>query len=229
MWHLKLTVLFTPQRCDQESLCKTRSIHRCVVHHLHQVLSHLWIRRRHVAGGHVFTHQVKGGEETDDLIIHLAVFDACLALVAETYRISADRYLARNILLLLTALGLCGCSDVVTKEYPTYADAAADRLFERGWLPSIIPPSSYEIRVESNLDRNDAEGQFCFAPKERLRFLSALRKMQVSEIQEADMFPYLERGYWPYEFRSQGYAWIFYVNEQRGLCNYRMSAETGNF
>lgn len=33
--------------------------------------------------------------------------------------------------------------------------------------------------------------------------------MQVSEIQEADMFPYLERGYWPYEFRSQGYAWIF--------------------
>lgn len=37
------------------------------------------------------------------------------------------------------------------------------------------------------------------------------------------MFPYLERGYWPYEFRSQGYAWIFYVNEQRGLCNYRMS------
>ena len=26
--------------------------------------------------------------------------------------------------------------------------------------------------------------------------------MQVSEIPETDMFRYLERGYWPYEFRS---------------------------
>jgi hypothetical protein len=105
-----------------------------------------------------------------------------LAVVAETYRISPDMYLARNILVLLFVLGLCGCSDVVIKEYPTRADAITDQLFERGWLPSIIPPSSYEIRVESNLDLNVGEGHFSFDLKDRIGFLSALKKMQVSEI-----------------------------------------------
>jgi hypothetical protein len=138
-------------------------------------------------------------------------------------------YLARKILLLLTALGLCGCSDVVTKEYPTFADAEADRLFERGWLPTIIPPSSYEIRVESNLDLNDAEGHFSFDPKDRLSFLSALRKMPVSEIQEADTFHYLERGYWPYEFSSSGCTWFFFIHEEQGHCEYRMAQDRGNF
>ena len=41
---------------------------------------------------------------------------------------------------------LCSC-DVVTSKYATLADARNDRLFERGWLPDILPPSTREISV----------------------------------------------------------------------------------
>ncbi len=132
-------------------------------------------------------------------------------------------------LLLITACSLCGCRDSVVRHYPTRADAAADRLFERGWLPSIIPSSSYDIRVESDLDLNLGEGHFSFDPKERLSFLSTLKKMQVSEIQESDLFRYLERGYWPYEFSSPDCTWLFLIHEEQGHCEYRMAQDGSNF
>lgn len=131
--------------------------------------------------------------------------------------------------LWITAFGLCGCNDWTVREYPTRADAEADKLFERGWLPSLIPLSSHDIRVESELDVNAAAGNFSFDSTERVRFTGALRKMQISEIRESDQFRYLERGYWPFEHRSKSTRWIFFVHEDKGHCEFRMADESSNF
>ncbi|MGB2519788.1 hypothetical protein [Shewanella algae] len=50
------------------------------------------------------------------------------------------RSLSISSMLTLTAL-LWGCSDVISEQYPTEAEG----VFERGWLPPILPPSATEI------------------------------------------------------------------------------------
>lgn len=76
----------------------------------------------------------------------------------------------------LMALLLAGCRDAVTSRYETRAEAEADRLFERGWLPSIIPPSSRGIVTRNDLDLNLSEGEFRFDRNEKTAFLKRLRR-----------------------------------------------------
>ena len=52
-----------------------------------------------------------------------------------------------------------GC-DVVTSNYETMQDARNDRLFERGWLPDILPDSTTSIRTSNDLDINTSVGEF---------------------------------------------------------------------
>ena len=78
------------------------------------------------------------------------------------------------IVCLAASLSLSGCSDVVTRTYATLDDARRDRLFERGWLPDILPPSAREIRVSSNVDVNTAKGEFSLDPEHFAVFTWAL-------------------------------------------------------
>ncbi len=63
------------------------------------------------------------------------------------------------LLAAAAILALSSC-EKVTKRYATLDDARRDRLFERGWLPDILPPSARDIRVTSDLDVNSSEGEF---------------------------------------------------------------------
>ena len=57
--------------------------------------------------------------------------------------------------VLFSALALIsGCSDAVSDEYSTYAQAKEERLFDRGWLPDILPKSTVKIEVNNDLDVN---------------------------------------------------------------------------
>jgi hypothetical protein len=38
-------------------------------------------------------------------------------------------------------------------------------LFERGWLPDIVPDSSREITINNDLDLNLSKGEFFFDPE----------------------------------------------------------------
>jgi hypothetical protein len=53
---------------------------------------------------------------------------------------------------LATAVG-CGDLQVVTNSYATLEEARAAGAVERGWIPSFLPPSAYEIR-----EAHDREG-----------------------------------------------------------------------
>lgn len=118
---------------------------------------------------------------------------------------------------ILLAAG-CG-GDTVRSHYATRQMAEGDRLFERGWLPEMIPSSSFDIVTRNDLDLNTSEGEFSFAPADAADFRVKLRRMEVREIPESAQFRYLERGYWPYEY-NKGERWIFYIHESRGHCEY---------
>ena len=77
-------------------------------------------------------------------------------------------------LLLPILLLLSGCSDVVSSEYATYELAQQERLFERGWLPDILPSSTSQIELNNDLDINTSEGSFLINEPQRSEFIAKL-------------------------------------------------------
>ncbi len=124
--------------------------------------------------------------------------------------------------LVIAALFVCGCGDTVKSRYKTRADAEADKLFQRGWLPSIIPQSSYDITTENDLDINVSEGEFSFAPDHAKEFIGHLRRMNASEVSGTDSVRFMERDYWPHAYLNEDSWWTFFVNSENGHCEYRM-------
>ncbi|GGZ41540.1 hypothetical protein C8J23_13639 [Shewanella chilikensis] len=84
------------------------------------------------------------------------------------------RSLSISSMLTLTAL-LWGCSDVISEQYPTEAEARAEGVFERGWLPPILPPSATEIKVNNDLDNNSSSGSFRLPAAAISEFTSQLK------------------------------------------------------
>ena len=70
----------------------------------------------------------------------------------------------RILVLIALATFLAGCGDEISRKYSTLADARVD--VEKGWIPPILPPSTYSIRDTHDLDLNLGEGSFLFDPKE---------------------------------------------------------------
>jgi hypothetical protein len=128
--------------------------------------------------------------------------------------------LTRIVIFVFAAFFVCGCGDTVTSRYETRADA--DKLFQRGWLPSIIPKSSYDITTKNDLDINVSEGQFSFAPSHAEEFIKHLQRMEASEFSGIDSVRFMGRGYWPYYFRNANSWWQFFINTEKGHCKYRM-------
>jgi hypothetical protein len=124
--------------------------------------------------------------------------------------------------LVITALLVSGCGDTVSSRYETRADAEADRLFQRGWLPNIIPQSSYDITTKNDLDINVSEGEFTFSPDHAKDFIDHLRRMEASEVSGTDSVRFIDRGYWPHAYRDEDSWWTFFVNSKKGHCEYRM-------
>ncbi|HDY7828363.1 TPA: hypothetical protein RQK25_000124 [Vibrio vulnificus] len=108
-----------------------------------------------------------------------------------------DRPMKARFLLLL--LILAGCSDIVQSHYDNYQQAQADQLFERGWLPDVLPVSTTQIEVANDLDNNTSQGSFVIAEKEMAQFLSQLQPLETAN---------------QYRFESDNSVWIFTLGEQ---------------
>ncbi|ELV8759467.1 hypothetical protein QNE81_004580 [Vibrio vulnificus] len=116
-----------------------------------------------------------------------------------------DRPMKARFLLLL--LVLTGCSDIVQSHYDNYQQALADQLFERGWLPDVLPVSTTQIEVTNDLDNNTSQGSFLIAEKEMGQFLSQLQPLETAN---------------QYRFESDNSVWIFTLNEA-GKVSYQLS------
>ena len=78
-------------------------------------------------------------------------------------------------MIVFPLLLLASCSDTVTNHYSTRKEAEAERLFDRGWLPIIIPISSKQIRTSNDLDINTSRGEFYYDVNESSTFMANLR------------------------------------------------------
>lgn len=133
----------------------------------------------------------------------------------------------KNLTMIVLALILIGgCSDTITNHYATRLDAEADRLFDRGWLPNIIPVSAKNIITSNNLDINISEGEFQYDPIDANSFLKNLspyteRKIDISRWQ-TQIVEHKKKGYEAFEYSAEGSVWIFLINKREGHVQYFM-------
>jgi hypothetical protein len=103
---------------------------------------------------------------------------------------------------VILALGSC---DDVTSKYSTLEDARSAELFNRGWLPDILPASAYDIRVTNDLDVNASEGEFSFDPADFPSFAAQFQSF-----------------YQPFVYSAGECTWTFFCDSASGHCYYSM-------
>ncbi|UXA00110.1 hypothetical protein [Vibrio splendidus] len=119
-----------------------------------------------------------------------------------------------NVLLpaLFWALALMsGCSEVVSDEYSTYAQAKQEHLFDRGWLPEILPKSTVKIEVNNDLDANTSEGSFIINEPELSEFIAKLKPIKSTN---------------QFGFVDGEHVWVFKVGDD-SLISYTLSKNQG--
>ena len=128
--------------------------------------------------------------------------------------------------LATTAVALWLLSgDMVERAYPTLESARRDRLFERGWLPDVLPASSSHISVSSDLDLNTSRGSFELQPSE-WSLLEA--KLSVGELSApfvdwgGTVAKHRERGLHPWHLTSPDPRRLFFCKPELGRCEYVM-------
>ncbi len=135
------------------------------------------------------------------------------------------KHLAHSLPVVLVLIG-CGM-DVVTSRYGTLAEARADRLFDRGWLPDVLPPSTYDIRTSNDVAQNTSVGEFHFAPTEFALLKARLQPYASSGHPfgrdfERDLHAQIAAGHPAYQFAEGGSTWVFLCNSDAGRCKYTM-------
>lgn len=135
---------------------------------------------------------------------------------AKTYRLA---------LLAILALGASAC-DVATTKYANLDEARKERLFERGWLPEILPTSSTNIVTSNNLDLNSSAGEFRFAPGDgdQLRKRTQPGAPDVAPVRDwSRKRENLRRqGFSEHSHQDAGSKWVFFCKFDQGVCEYTM-------
>ncbi|MDX6084051.1 hypothetical protein ACLMM6_13790 [Xanthomonas campestris pv. incanae] len=125
----------------------------------------------------------------------------------------------------LTVLSTCTL-DVATNRYATLADARADQLFGRGWLPDVLPESSFNIRTINNLDLNTSDGEFLFRPDDSHHLFQQLHRgapKNVRSPEHSDTISAKEhRGYSVWSLQKDQTTWVFFCRAADGRCIYTM-------
>jgi hypothetical protein len=135
-------------------------------------------------------------------------------------------------LLVLSWLGLTLVgTDIVESNYVSVQEARADHLFERGWLPDILPTSAHDIRTSNNLDLNTSTGRFYFASSDLGEFLGRLAPYMPMgtpfEGYEQEIQKKEARGFISKIFVGEDAVWVFTCKLREGYCEYDMWLKRG--
>lgn len=154
----------------------------------------------------------------------LTIADACFAPKDAVARPKSTVSHILMGLLLAASITACVPSDTVTSRYGNLAEARADRLFERGWLPDILPPSAHAIRTTNDLDHNTSQGEFSFSPShsDRLyeRFTPGAPDKPAFDDWAGTVANYARRGYSAWSYRKDAETWAFFCTPNKDRCEY---------
>lgn len=133
-----------------------------------------------------------------------------------------------SLICILLMAWLVGC-DVVTHTYPTLADAKKAGLFERGWLPDLLPLSAANIRTSNDLDINTSEGRFDLSPADMALFKTRLQPGFPEKSRFANWSKSMEgvsrRSDWVAQYRDGETIWVFNCTARMSSCEYLMWVE----
>lgn len=117
----------------------------------------------------------------------------------------------RTVVVLAAAL-LASC-DTVEASYETLAQARQDNLFSRGWLPDVLPTSTRNLHVRTDLDLNSASGSFTFDSSDAESFFRMLKPIEASSPMrpEWQLFAaaFQGHGYGRYMLADGNNQWLF--------------------
>lgn len=121
-----------------------------------------------------------------------------------------------------------GCAlpdETVTSHYETLDAARKDHLFDRGWLPDLLPSSSINIRTSNDLDINISEGSFHFAAADYAGFThkqdATIPRSSPYARWDRTVESYRRKKYQTWHVSADGGHWVFFCNERRDYCEYR--------
>lgn len=106
-----------------------------------------------------------------------------------------------KLIILSLCLLLFSCGDVEDGYYKTLDDAKRSGDYEKGWLPPILPDSSYEIYERHDLDTNAVWIRFRVNKKGISELAAQLEEIQSNEIGTVQ-FPALHVEWWPKEIKK---------------------------
>jgi hypothetical protein len=134
------------------------------------------------------------------------------------------------VAIVVTSIFFASCdnsvlSDVVRNDYADIAEAKQGQLFERGWLPNILPASTTQIVTKNDLDLNLSSGEFTMDPKDFSKFQAQLKECVKSRDDLEELLDYARKGYRPFCYTSDASTWRFYLNPTTGHCEYRMQTK----
>lgn len=129
------------------------------------------------------------------------------------------------VIAIWLAFAWFGQSDIVTSRYETIKSAKDEGVMARGWLPDILPDSSFAIRTSNNLDLNSSNGEFSFNRNDYSQFSKLCdsyrqgitstnihEKVNATQMKDYEVLVYKES-------RAE---WIFFCNKNDGFCEYTM-------
>ncbi len=117
-------------------------------------------------------------------------------------------------------------NDTVTTHYATLEAAHDAHLFGRGWLPNILPSSTYDIQTSNHLDSNTSVGKFSFEPSQYKLFSSHVQH-------DTHIYPPFsnwentlahkhKQGFQSSIYATDRCTWIFFCKPLDGFCEYMM-------
>ena len=133
----------------------------------------------------------------------------------------------RDLLALAICLVLTAGCDSVTSRYATLQEAREDNLFDRGWLPDILPDSAVAIRVSNDLDINTSEGEFTVPIDDFDVFTKQLSSVQKPYGRHASYIERMQRkGYESFTYTEE-LTWFFFCDRESGHCRYILPRSEG--
>jgi hypothetical protein len=129
----------------------------------------------------------------------------------------------------LLVILLAGCSDPVTERYATIEDARKAGLFERGWLPNVLPSSARDIEARNDLDLNVSAGGFVVAQSDVDSFAARLQPYSAEAADEdVHLASYLhakeKEGLRVGVLKQPASVWAFVCDSRTGQCTYRLAS-----
>jgi hypothetical protein len=108
----------------------------------------------------------------------------------------------------------------------TLQQARQLHLFDRGWLPRILPASTHQLQLLNNPQLNCAQGEFYFSPDDWADFSAKLRPEKILEAPFINWANGLRKmqgdGHSLWHYPQPDRHWVFFCKAEQGYCEYVM-------